>query len=191
MQNQSGREVRIPYFSESMWEWELSYDYLPDAGIPDAGTFDSDVHALMGFFQSTYGGQYPFLYRDPDNCQTTGSYIGTTDGRRGNYQIFYSVIPSAGPTMTAAVGYVDTSQLFKVYLDNVLQSASSYEVLTHVWGNQQINFNGTPPAGKSITVDMSFLFFARFIDPVYSFEEFLSKIWLAKKITLASRRSYQ
>lgn len=181
----SGREVRLGYWEFPLWEWDLTYEYLPD--YPGNGITPSDLKTLMGFDLATQGLLLPFLFLDPDDNVVTAQPIGTTDGLTTIFTVFrtYGIAPNVG---TEPVGYLNMAQTFNVYLNGVLQSPSSYTVLQTLPVNQQIKFNAAPSAGQVITVDCSYYYYSRIGDDKIDFEKFLHQLWLLKKITLRSLR---
>ena len=52
----------------------------------------------------------------------------------------------------------------------------------------KLSFSSVPAAGMTITVDMSWYFWARFNDDYADFEKFADRYWLLRKITLDSLR---
>lgn len=74
--NVSGREVRNAFWDDPRWDYELTYDYLPDRPVAQGET---DLKTLMGFFLQRRGSFDAFLFHDPDDYIANG-YQGTTDG---------------------------------------------------------------------------------------------------------------
>lgn len=190
----SGGEVRVNFWTNPMWEWDLTYDYLPDFG-GTGGTTSSDIKALMGFYASTGNGFSGFCFSDPDDNTVLGQNIGTGDGTTVNFTLVRTYGLSAYGTTTEPVGYVNTSgpvlngnTPFNVYLNGTLQSTSSYTVVQTTPVAQYIRFNTAPSSGAVITVDMTFYYWVRFLDPKYDFEKFMNKLWSMKKLTLHSLR---
>ena len=177
----SGWNVRIGYAANPIWEWELTYDLLSDAISP------SDLKLLLGFWLACNGNLTPFLFLDPDDNSVTGQAIGTTDGSTTNYTLVRTYGGSSG-SGTEPVGYVNTGATFNVYLAGVLQSASTYTVLTTTPVAQVLKFNSAPTSGKAITVDMSYYYYARLKDDTNDFEKFMYQLWSLKKLTLQSLR---
>lgn len=189
--HQSGREVRINYYPSPLWQWELTFDYLPDLGIADSPTTPavSDYQLLRAFFTSTYGGVYPFFFFDPDDYQVTNQTLGLTDGARMQFQLVRTY--GAGGFQTIEpVGLVNIVDFpFHIYIDDVLADPASYKLTTTQYANQFITFPTPPAAGKIVSVDMTYYYFARFMDPFIEFEEFLHRIYMLKKLRIESRRS--
>jgi hypothetical protein len=198
----SGREIRVDYYAATVWQWDLTYSYLPDrVGPRHPSTTDSDLATMISFFLETRGGQMPFTFYDPDDHFVTHTHIGVGDG----VQNWWVITREYGLLMkeTEPIGYVVAifPQYYpycvmpldnpKVYLDNVLQDPSLYDYNRTELGKQLIRFHTPPASGAVITMTFYHLFFTRFADLNYEFEKFLNQIWSAQKITLESMRSYR
>lgn len=183
----TGREVRVGYAANPTWEWDLTYEYLPDKPSESAATA-SDLKELVGFFLSQSGALQTFRFLDPDDNTVTGQIVGTTDGVLNSWVLQRSFGGTVG-SGTEPVGWVNTDATFHAYLDGVLQDPSTYDVLTTVGVFQQIRFHSTPTIGKIITVDMSYFFSVRFSADTYDFEKFMDKLWSTHTITLVSQRA--
>jgi hypothetical protein len=198
----SGREVRVEFYAATVWQWDLSYSYLPDrVGPRHPSTTESDFATLVSFFLETRGGQMPFTFYDPDDHFVTHTKIGVGDG----VQNWWEITREYGLLMheTEPIGYLVA--IFppyypycvlppnnpKVYLNNILQSDDTFDYNRTELGKQLIRFHRPVPAGVEITMTFYHLFFTRFADLSYEFEKFLNQIWDAKKITLESMRSYR
>jgi hypothetical protein len=198
----SGREVRVKFWDGVIWEWDLTYSYLPnDRTGRHPGATESDFHAMVAFFLETRGGQMPFTFYDPDDNYIKGQFIGTTDGINNVWMILRSL----GTTLNEIepIGYLNFSikggytpplppppGYPVLYLDGVPQNITTIDYITNELGKQLVRFKQVPAAGQTITMDFHYMFFARFADLMYEFEEFVSKIWSAQKITLQSMKSY-
>jgi len=184
------REARIGYAQNNIWEWDLSYDYLPD--MQANGTTATDLKTLMGFFLASHGGLFGFLFTDPDDHAIVGQGIAVTDGTTNTWQLcrnfgWGTVSPSiVSETPFEPVGFVNLTKPFTVYFDGVPIDPSTYDVVTTDPYNQLLRMHSTPTAGVTVTVDMSYYFYVRFKDDQYDFEKFVNQIWLTKKVTLRS-----
>lgn len=181
----SGREIRLKFFPYPLWEWDLTYEYLPDEQAN--GFTASDLKTLMGFYLMTNGLLLPFLFTDPDDNIVVGQVQGVGDGATSIYTLFrtYGLAPYTG---TEPVGYVNTNSSFNVYRDGVLLDPSRYTVITSVPGNQLLKLYDTPAPGVVITTDMSYYYYAKVPDDKMEFEKFMNLLWSLKKITLRSLR---
>jgi uncharacterized protein (TIGR02217 family) len=182
----SGREVRYAYAATPLWEWDLSYEYLPDFAAPGSATA-SDFKTLIGFYLSQSGALGGFLFKDPDDYVVTAQPIGTTDGTITNWTLVRTFGGGDG-TGTEPIGYLDQSQPCHVYLNGVLQDPSTYTLATTQPVAQVVKFNVAPGGGQTITVDMTFFYYVRFKEDYVDFDKFMDKLWSTKQITLMSQR---
>jgi hypothetical protein len=187
----SGREVRVDYFPGlPIWEWELNYSVLRDFPI---GTIPSELKRLEGFFLSVKAELGTFLFRDPDDFQVTGQFIETASGDDDVFPLVRTYGDTAFGTSIEAVGYVNLTQPFNVYLNGLPQPPSAY-VLEQgspglsVTSSSRITFTTAPPAGTVVSVDMSYYFWARFAEDFEDFEQFAHQFWLLRSISLRSQR---
>jgi hypothetical protein len=74
----SGRVTRTAFMQYPVWDFELSYDYLPDI-TPGVSGY-TDLRTLQGFFLQMQGSFQAWLFRDKDDNQAVGSAIATADG---------------------------------------------------------------------------------------------------------------
>jgi uncharacterized protein (TIGR02217 family) len=180
----SGREVRVGYAGTPLWEWDLTFDYLPDKQTVSSAT-PSDLKQLLGFFLAQNGALFGFNFRDPDDNYVTGQPIGTGDGVQTNFLLTRTFGGTDG-SGTEPIGAVDMGQPFHAYIDGVLQDPSAYDVVGTQPVGQFIRFH-TAPTG-TVTVDMGYFYFVHFKDDTYDFEKFMDKLWSQRMVTLASQR---
>jgi hypothetical protein len=95
---------------------------------------------------------------------------------------------STNHTKSVVAGYVDTTQHFALYEDGDLVDNSAYFILRDAPGNQKIKFRDTPPAGKTLTVDMSFFYVCRFADDTIDVEEFMNRLYSLASLKLIAPR---
>jgi uncharacterized protein (TIGR02217 family) len=179
----SGWSVRVSYSSSPTWEWELTYEYLPD--YPSQSTA-SDIRRLLGFYLAMQGDVTPFLFRDPDDCLAENQPLGYTDGSTTSWLVVRSY--GIGDFGTEPVGWVDLSQPAAVYVGGVLQDPSTYTFVTTTPGAQQLTFGTAPATGHVVSASFSYMFLVTFRDSTSDFEKFMDRLWQAKKISLASVR---
>lgn len=183
----TGREVRVGYAANPTWEWDLTYDYLPDKPSESAAT-TSDLKELVGFFLSQTGALQTFRFLDPDDNQVSTQFLGTTDGVETTWTLQRSFGGTSG-SGSEPIGWLNQDLPFNAYLDGVLQAPDTYELLTTIGVFQQLRFNSTPAGGKIVTVDMHYYFSVRFSADTYDFEKFMDKLWSTHTITLVSQRA--
>lgn len=177
----SGREVRVGYAANPLWEWDLTYEFLRDT------ISQNELKTLMGFYLSQAGSLGGFLFLDPDDHAVAAQAIGTTDGTTTLWTLQRTFGGNDG-TGTEPIGYVNTGAPFNVYLNGTLADPSTYDLLTTAPVNQQIRFHAAPASGQAITVDMGFYYYARFKDDHYDFEKFMDRLWTLQTVTLMSLR---
>lgn len=191
--HQSGGEVRMSYWSNPLWEFDLAYELLRD-GFRDGRAYD-ELKQIEGLFLATTGSLTGFQFYDDDDYAVFQGPLGTTAG--GQTNIWLS--RWRGPTNEGQnyqnwerIGFLDTAQPFNLYVDGALVDVSD-----PVWGytlntaqpvNQLLVFNSAPPAGHVLTCDMSWLYYVRFQADSQDFEKFMHQLWSLRKVTLVSLR---
>lgn len=177
-----GTEFDLGLADEPLHTFTLEYEFLNDRfGV-------NEQKLLRGFFGANRGNLGRFNYWHREDHRVIGQEIGTTDGSTRIYTLkrTYGV---GEASFTEAVGYVDTSMPFAVYLDGVKQAAGSYTLDTTVPVQQQIIFAGIPAAGQVITVDMEYFYYCKFADPAMSLDKFMEALWAGSGIKLRSCRA--
>ena len=177
----SGREVRVAYAQYPLWEWDLTYDYLPDQTTASSATA-SDYRDLLGFYLAMGGSLAGFLFLDPDDCSVTAQFTATGDGTTSAFTLIRTLGFNG---FLEPVGYVATSG-FVAYIDGV---ATACGLNSTIPNNQQVEFSTPPGGGSVITVDMTYYFYVRFKDDTVEFEKFMDKLWSQRLLTLMSVRS--
>lgn len=71
----SGQETATSYWDNPKWEFDVSYDWLPDRP-----TGPQDFKALLGFFLNMRGNFQTWLFSDPDDNAVVAGYQKTFDG---------------------------------------------------------------------------------------------------------------
>jgi uncharacterized protein (TIGR02217 family) len=154
----AGREVRVQNFSNPVWEFTLSYEYLlNDARFRDENE-QTSLETLVGFFLAR-GGQFDdFLLNESDltgrleDSVYFGQPIGVGDGLTRNFQLVRNI-----------GGFLETvqnpmNQTAAVYLNGVLKQQGS----DYVIANGIVTFTVAPASGVSITADFIMLHRVRF-----------------------------
>lgn len=102
----SGKETATAYWENPKWEFELSFDWLPNQpGI------NEDYKTLCGFFLSRRGRYDTFLYRNPDDYLVEDLVVGTGNGILTEWELYRPM-----GSFNEPVGQVDTAEL-DVWLD--------------------------------------------------------------------------
>lgn len=197
--HQSGGEVRMSYWSEPLWEWDLTYELLRD-GFRTGRAWD-ELLQIEGLFLASTGSLSGFQFHDDDDHRVTRMLVGSSDGstttftlkrNRGSYR---DVPGSTGvPVGTEAVGVLDLSQPFDLYFQTLPtpvdpdDPAYGYTLDTSQPKNQRLVFNSAPPGGHTFVADFSFFYYVRFQADSLDFEKFMHQLWSLKKVTLVSLR---
>lgn len=181
----SGWNVRVAYANAPTWEWDLNYDNSNGGFLRDQ-VATPELKQLLGFYLGMGGNLTPFLFLDPDDNAVAAQPIGATDGSTTLWTLERSY--GSGVVGIEPIGYWNAAETFNVYLDGVLQSETTYSVITATPGNQQLSFVTAPSSGQAITVDMSFYYYVHFKDPSADYEKFMDRLWSQKKLTLESLR---
>lgn len=193
--HQSGGEVRLSYWSEPLCEWDISYDVLRD-GFRNGVAYD-ELKQIEGMFLACAGSLQGFQFHDPDDNRVFRQMIGTTDGISSAYTLvrtFGSCNPGDSYQGSEAIGFLDTTQPFNLYVDDAAAPVAlsdptyGYALATSAPKQQQLVFNSAPAAGHTLSVDMAYLYYARFGADSQDFEKFMHQLWGLKKVTLVSLR---
>ncbi|MGH6889805.1 MAG: DUF2460 domain-containing protein [Rhizomicrobium sp.] len=190
--HQSGGEVRMGYWSEPLYEWELTYEVLR-SGFRNGQSY-TELQQIEGLHHATDGGQTGFQFHDDDDYARFRTGLGTTDGTTTNFDlvIYQGVAPYlAGPYH---VGFLDPAEPFNLYIDDSTVPVSSadatygYTLSTDTPMKQQLVFASAPAAGHVLTADFQFLHYARFQADSLDLEKFAHQLFGLKKVVLTSLR---
>lgn len=191
--HQSGGEVRMSYWSEPLWEWDLTYEVLRD-GFRMGRAFD-ELKQIEGCFLACTGSLTGMSFHDDDDHSAVQSGIGTTDGAT----TAFTLIRYRGTGKEAqnyigseSIGFLDGTQPFNLYVDgtpiDISDPVFGYTLNTVTPKKQQLVFNSAPPAGHALSCDMSWLFYVRFQTDSLDLEKFMHQLWVLNKVTLSSLR---
>lgn len=190
--HQSGGEVRMGYWSEPLFEWDLTYEVLR-SGFRNGQSY-SELQQIEGLHHATSGGQVGFQFHDVDDYERFRTSLGTTDGVTSAFDlvVYQGVAPYlAGPYH---IGFLDTTQPFNLYIDASTTPVSStdatygYTLSTGTPMKQQLVFNAAPPSGHTLSADFQFLYYARFQSDSLDLEKFAHQLWGLKKVVLVQLR---
>ncbi|HEX3666882.1 MAG TPA: DUF2460 domain-containing protein [Rhizomicrobium sp.] len=191
--HQSGGEVRMSYWSEPLWEWDLAYEILRD-GFRMGHAFD-ELKQIEGCFLACTGSLSGMSFYDEDDNSAVQSGLGTTDGTTTAYTLIrYRGTGGEGESYIGAetIGFLDTTQPFNLYVDgapvDISDPTYGYMLNTATPKNQRLVFTNAPPAGHALACDMSWLYYVRFQTDSQDFEKFMHQLWGLNKITLCSLR---
>jgi hypothetical protein len=143
----SGRETRTAFMAYPWWNFEFSYDYLPDNNTGTSGY--SDLRTLEGFFLQMQGSFKAWLYQDPDDYHVVGGAIGTGDGVTTQLPFVRSLGGFSEP-----VGQIDLSTLATFASTAVNTGTSQINIPNHGFTTGQsppvfVSNPGTLPTGLS------------------------------------------
>jgi hypothetical protein len=183
----------MSYWSEPLWEWDLTYELLRD-GFRMGRAWD-ELKQIEGCFLASLGSLAGLAFFDDDDHSAVQTGLGATDGTTSNYTLFrYRGTSKEGQSYLGSetIGFLDTTQPFNLYIDGTLVDDSDpvygYTLNTSTPKKQLLALNSAPPAGHAITCDMSWLYYVRFQSDSLELEKFMHQLWGLKKITLASLR---
>jgi hypothetical protein len=195
--HQSGGEVRMSYWSEPLWEWDLTYELLRD-GFRMGRAWD-ELLQIEGLFLASTGSLCGFQFFDEDDNRVTRTFVGSSDGATTTYTLKRyrgSWKGDGQPLGLESIGLLDPSQAFNLYFQNANpltpidpnDPVYGYTLDTSTPKNQKLVFNAAPPGGHNFVCDMSFFWYVRFGADSLDFEKFMHQLWALKKVTLVSLR---
>lgn len=146
---QSGREVRSANYPYPLWEFNLSYDYLPD----ESGAFQqaqTDLRTLMGFFLQMTGSFDTFLFKDPTDYIVVGETMFTGDA----VTVQFPMLRNLGG-FNEPIGQLNVDFVAQFLSTDVNTGTSSINVpnhgLTSGYGPVSFSTSNTLPTGLSVT----------------------------------------
>lgn len=189
--HQSGGEVRMSYWAEPLWEWDLTYSVLRSGFRNGRSWFE--LQEIEGLFHAVTGSLTGFQFYDEDDNSRVQTGIGATDG---STRVFDLTVYQGAPVLYIGgpyhIGFLDTTQPFNLWVDGVLKSSTDptygYALSTGTPMKQQLVFNSAPPSGHQLKVDLSFLYYVRFQADSLDLEKFMHQLWSLKKVVLTSLR---
>lgn len=161
----SGKELRASYYSYPKWQFSLAYEVLRDTG-------EDEIQALIGLFNKCKGSYGSFFYTDPDDCAVTVQAFGSGDGVAKTFGLVRVYAGFVEP-----IGAVNGTPM--IYVNGVATTAFT------ITGNV-ITFSTAPSSGSLLTWTGSYYFKCRFLQDSMDFEQFLHKLWNAKKVEFVS-----
>ena len=170
----SGREVRAPFYAQTLYEFELTFDGLAsNSAYPGLGT--NSLQSLMGLYLQVQGQFGTFLYTDPtDNTQSVSISAVPATGN-GTNKVF---------TLQRTLGGVTEPVSWITGTPVVLDNGAAAGAFT-VSGNT-IVFTTAPLAGHTIAATCTFAFNCRFLDDQADFENFMSGLWMVSTLKFRS-----
>jgi hypothetical protein len=169
----SGREVRLPFYAVTLYEFELTIEGMDSSGAYP-GLRVNSLQSLMGLYIKCQGQFGTFLYTDPTDNAVTGQAIATGDG---STTVFTFVRTLGGATEPASW----VTSVSNVYLNGVNQS-SGWTLTTP----NTLTFMTAPGNLVAITASFSYAFNCRFLDDQEDFENIMNGLWQLRSLKFRS-----
>jgi uncharacterized protein (TIGR02217 family) len=176
----SGRQIRAGMWTYPTWQWDISWEYLPDAQAN--GWTLNDFRSLIGFFLAQSGGYGAFPFKDLGEDAVTAQLLGTGDGSTTTFTLV-KTFGMSGFAGTEPIGYLDDTQPMQFSVAGI---AAAFTVNTARPGYQQVVFAAAPAAGAAIIGSFAFAYCCHIKGDEIDFEEIMSHLWAQKKMTLES-----
>jgi len=182
----SGRRTAVSMFAVPIYHIELKYAGLSSDSVAD-GLGKQSQQALQALF-GAMGGQYGTFYvkksdytaNDADST-VTGQLLGVGDGANTIFIGTRTIQTDYVDDYAEPVGAIKASGL-KVYVDGVLQDASTYDLVSP----NVIQFHTAPAAGKNVRADYTWYFVCAFEDDMLDLMVNGRMIWSADSIKLVT-----
>jgi hypothetical protein len=173
----SGREVRSPYFAQTLYEFEVSFDALAaSSGAALAGLGANSLQTLLGFYLSCQGQYGTFLYVDPTDSSVLNQTIGLGDGATTNFALQRTLGPYTEPVSWA-------TGVSAVTLNGAAQTGWS------LTSPNLLTLPSAPAAGVTIAASFTYAFLCRFLDDQEDFENVMSGLWQVASLKFRSVRT--
>lgn len=161
----NGRELRSALYANPLWEFSLTFEFLR------AGA-EQEYQQLIGLFNISKGMFGTFLFSDPTDNTVTDQPFGSGNGS----QILFPLSRTIG-TFAEPIAAVDGTPIIK---------AGGTQITAFTIANGLVTF-ASPPTGQ-LTWSGKFFYRCRFLEDKADFENFLYRLWTAKKIKFQSVR---
>lgn len=146
---QAGREVRSADYPMPIWEFDLSYDYLPDYQNA-AQNLDTNLRTLLGFFMQRQGSFDTFLLKDPTDYVVIGGNQFTGDA----VTLRFPLLRDFGG-FEEVIGQINNDLLCSFDHTAVDTTTDTFTVTSHGLTTADspvaISSTGTIPGGSSLT----------------------------------------
>ena len=169
----SGREVRLPFYAVTLYEFELTIEGMDSNGaFPGLGV--NSLQSLMGLYIQCQGQFGTFLYTDPTDNAVTGQAIATGDGST----TVFTFVRTLGQATEPASWVTSVSN---VYLNGVNQP-SGWTLTT----SNTLTFAIAPGNLVAITASFSYAFNCRFLDDQEDFDNIMNGLWQLQSLKFRS-----
>jgi uncharacterized protein (TIGR02217 family) len=169
-QSASGKEMRAQFFSSPIYTWQLTYELLRQA------IAFVEFQTLIGFFNARQGRFDSFLFTDPADSSVTAQNFGTGTGSATQFQLKRTVGGNDENVL-------DLNGAPQIFVNGVLKTVTTDYTIS---ATGLVTFTAAPAAAAALTWTGSYYWRVRFDLDQAEFNNFLSQLWEAKKITLVS-----
>lgn len=167
----SGREYRASVMAYPIWEIDVSFEFLR------AGAF-AELETLLGFFLLRKGAFESFYFDDLSDNSVSNQLFGAGDGTTTAFQLVRGY-GAAGFVFVEPVVALNGSPAIKKA--GVLQSTGYSVSATGL-----VTFTVPPAVGAQLTWSGGYYYNVRFKEDVQDFNQFMRRLWEAKKVSLVS-----
>jgi hypothetical protein len=187
----TGASITVQLAASPLHTFELTYDFLRDAGPLGSGTFTgSEIKGLMGFFEKMQGSAGRFLFLNPDDNNVLSQPIATFVTGGG---AVFPLVRTFGDNInnaTEPVGMIkNITGFYTVYFAGVPQVfGTNYVFNVNIPGDVTLNLITLPGSGTAITADFTYYYYCRFLDDNMTFEKFLNAIWQNQSVKIITCR---
>jgi hypothetical protein len=181
----SGREVRVPLYAQTIYQFELTFSVLASgSSFAYTAVGANTLEILMDFFNSLQGSFRTFLYTDPtDNFQTGVPLAPGGDGSNRSFDFQRALYNWFEP-----VGYV--SYVAAVYWNGVAQVGNwTLANPTAAIPYPNLTFTSAPGSGVVVSADFNWQFVCRASEDDLGFEQFMGNLWSVKSWKFQSVRN--
>ena len=173
----SGREVRAPYYAQTLYEFEVSFEALVASSASAlGGAGASSLQTLLGFYLACQGQLGTFLYVDPTDNTANAQTIATGDGVTKTFTLSRTLggftEPISWATAVSAVSVAGAAVTG--------WSLSTPNLLT---------LTSAPAAGAAVTASFTYAFLCRFLDDQEDFENIMAGLWQMQSLKFRSVRT--
>lgn len=168
----SGKEVRTQYQAYPLWDYELSYEWLPNR---TSGR--QDLETIVGFFLQRKGSFESFLYRAPETPYESSILIGLGDGTSTTFRLLRTIGSFVEPA-----GGVESAIHLELTVDNLPVALADFTLEDH----RDVIFDTAPSTGAEIRASFYPLLRVRFKEDSAEFNQFVSRLWEIQSLGLRS-----
>jgi uncharacterized protein (TIGR02217 family) len=169
-----GKELRAAFYSAPIYTWTLSYEILRQASA------FQELQTLVGFFNARQGMFDSFLFADPSDSSVTTQNFGTGDGVKTAFQL---VRDYGAGGFTGRENVYDLAGAPSIFVNGVLKTVTTDYTVS---ASGVVTFVAAPAAAAALTWTGSYYWRVRFDLDQAEFNNFLSQLWEAKKITFVT-----